>query len=61
MKKLLNLGKPLNKVEQKQIQGGVDKCCLRPPPNGIESEGSWCNSRAACCRSSCACNPCGVN
>ena len=52
----------LKKVQQSGIMGGVDKCCIRKPPNGLTDAGDeegWCNSSPACCGvSRCACYPC---
>ncbi|MDZ4148741.1 MAG: hypothetical protein U1C58_10685 [Flavobacteriaceae bacterium] len=48
----------LSNEQQAFLVGGVDKCCIRVPPNGIASfSTSWCNSKPECkeAGSICAC------
>lgn len=58
-KTILNLGKALSKTEQKQIFGGIEKCCIPRPSSGlspnITNVTKPCNPKPECKNSSCAC------
>lgn len=47
----------LSRKQKSTITGGVEKCCIRVPSNGImqqeisddtANDGSWCNSNPSC-------------